>query len=403
MLLRTLLALALAAGLAACSGSPSAPPADAAPVITVTGVQAGGSYVGSVAIGISVDRGSYTATLNGASFAGGGTVSTPGDYVLDVQARNGTATASTRIAFTVRFAGSRVLIVRLFDLGDNESGGGGDAILLTDSSGSGMRHGLIDAGPQGVDAANPGYVLQRLQALGVTRLDFVELTHAHSDHYAGLSQVLNAIPTGWFVYNGQQRANIGGYQTVLTAAAARADTVVVPAAVTALPFGFTGGTLQVLPPLPTYLGNSNASGDELNEGSLGTSLTRGTFRMFFTGDGEVEANTRWRTGFAALTGGLTALKVGHHGANNAVFDNGFNGTSTWLQHTAPSIAVISANGRSHPRMNAINAILGRPTTDTYCTSVHGDIALRIGEDGQYTVSVQRNAGSVCVRGTEATT
>jgi beta-lactamase superfamily II metal-dependent hydrolase len=125
--------------------------------------------------------------------------------------------------------------------------------------------------------------------------------------------------------------------------------------------------------------------------------------MFFTGDGEVEANTRWRTGFAALTGGLTALKVGHHGANNAVFDNGFNGTSTWLQHTAPSIAVISANGRSHPRMNAINAILGRPTTDTYCTSVHGDIALRIGEDGQYTVSVQRNAGSVCVRGTEATT
>jgi beta-lactamase superfamily II metal-dependent hydrolase len=403
MLLRSLLVLSLAAGLAACSGSPSGPPADVAPVITVTGVQAGGSYEGSVAVGISVDRGSYTATLNGASFAGGGTVSTPGDYVLDVQARNGTATASTRLSFTVRFTGSRVLIVRLFDLGDNESGGGGDAILLTDSSGSGMRHGLIDAGPQGVDASNPGYVLQRLQGLGVARLDFVELTHAHSDHYAGLSQVLNAIPTGWFVYNGQQRANIGGYQTVLTAANARADTVVVPAAVTALPFGFTGGTLQVLPPLPTYLGNSNASGDELNEGSLGTSLTRGTFRMFFTGDGEVEANTRWRTSFAALTGNLTALKVGHHGANNAVFDNGFNGASTWLQHTAPLVAVISANGRSHPRVNAINAILGRPTTETYCTSVHGDIAIRVGESGQYTVTVQRNATMDCRPGTEATT
>jgi beta-lactamase superfamily II metal-dependent hydrolase len=401
MLLRPLLVLFLGAALASCSDSPSAP-ADVAPVITVSGVQEGGSYAGSVAIGIAVDRGSYTATLNGASFASGGVVSTPGDYVLDVQARSGTATSTARAAFTIGFAGSRVLIVRLFDLGDNESGGGGDAILLTDSTGSGMRHGLIDAGPQGVNASNPGYVLQRLQALAVTRLDFVQLTHAHSDHYAGLSSVLNAISTGWFVYNGQQRANIGGYQTVLAAANARADTVVVPAEVATLPFGFSA-TLRVLPPLATYLSNSNASSDELNEGSLGTALTRGSFRMFFTGDGEVEANTRWRTAFSTLTGGVTALKVGHHGANNAVFDNGFSGGSAWLAHTAPRVAVISANGRSHPRQNALNALLGRPTTETYCTSVHGDIAIRVGEDGQYTVSVQRNATMDCKPGTEATT
>jgi beta-lactamase superfamily II metal-dependent hydrolase len=401
MLLRSVLALLLGAALSSCSDSPSAPPADAAPLITITGVQSGGSYAGSVTVGIAVDRGSYTGSLNGASFAGG-VVSTPGEYVLDVQARNGTATSSASVAFTVRFTGSRVLIVRLFDLGDNESGGGGDAILLTDSTGNGMRHGLIDAGPQGVNASNPGYVLQRLQGLGVSRLDFVQLSHAHSDHYAGLSQVLNAIPTGWFVYNGQQRANIGGYQTVLTAANARADTVVVPAAVTALPFGFSA-TLQVVPPLATYLANPNASGDELNEGSLGTSLTRGSFRMFFTGDGEVEANTRWRTSFAALTGGVTALKVGHHGANNAVFDNGFSGSSAWLAHTAPRIAVISANGRSHPRQNALNALLGRPTTETYCTSVHGDIAIRVLDSGAYTVTVQRNPTMDCKPGTEATT
>jgi competence protein ComEC len=401
-LLRRFFALSAALLAAACSDSPSTPPDPVAPVITVTGVQAGGSYTGTVAIGIAVDRGTYSATLNGQPFTGG-TVSNPGSYTLEVSARNGAATSSATVPFTLSFAGSRVLIVRLFDLGDNESGGGGDAILLTDSTGSGMRHGLIDAGPAGVDASDPGYVLRRLQALGVTRLDFVQLTHAHSDHYAGLSQVLNGIAVDWFVYNGQQRANIGGYQTVLTAANNRADTVVVPAAVTGLPFGYDAQTLKVLPPLPTYLQNSNASGDELNEGSLGTSLTRGGFRMFFTGDGEVEANTRWRTGFAALTGGLTALKVGHHGANNAVFDNGFNGPSSWLAHTAPQLFVISANGRSHPRQNALSAILGRPASETYCTSVHGEIAIRIAENGQYSVSVQRNATMDCVPGTEATT
>ncbi|HEX6036858.1 ComEC/Rec2 family competence protein [Longimicrobium sp.] len=402
MLLRPLAAVLALLAVAACDGSPSGPPESAAPVITVTGVTAGGSYTGSVSIGISVDRGSYSATLNGASFTGG-TVTSPGSYTLQVAARNGTATSTASVPFTLTFAGSRVLIVRLLDLGDNESGGGGDAILLTDSTGSGLRHGLIDAGPQGVDASNPGYVLQRLRDLGVTRLDFVELTHAHADHYAGLAPVLNAIPTGWFVYNGQQRANIGGYQTVLSAAGARADSVVVPAAVTALPFGFGGGTLSVIPPLPTYLGNANASGDELNEGSLGTSLTRGSFRMFFTGDGEMEANARWRTGFAALTGNVTALKVGHHGANNAVFDDGFRGASAWLAHTAPRLAVISANGRSHPRQNALNAILGLPQTETYCTSVHGEIAIRIAENGQYAVTVQRNATLDCRPGSEATT
>jgi beta-lactamase superfamily II metal-dependent hydrolase len=404
MLLRPLALVVLATALAACSDSPSGPPDAVAPVITITGVAAGGTYPAPVAVGISVDRGSYTATLNGAAFpAAGGTVADPGQYELVVSARSGSATSEARVAFTVRFAGSRVLIVRLFDLGDNESGGGGDAILLTDSTGSGMRHALIDAGPQGVDASNPGYVLQRLQALGVTRLDFVQLTHAHADHYAGLSQVLNGIPVGWFVYNGQQRANIGGYQTVLTAARARADSVVVPAAVTELPFGYEAGAVRVVPPLTTYLANSNASGDELNEGSLGTSLRRGTFSMFFTGDGEMEANARWRTSFPALSGGVTALKVGHHGANDAVFDNGFSGSSAWLAHTAPQIAVISANGRSHPRINALTAILGWPATETYCTSVHGDIAIRVAESGQYAVTVQRDATMDCRAGIEATT
>jgi beta-lactamase superfamily II metal-dependent hydrolase len=95
--------------------------------------------------------------------------------------------------------------------------------------------------------------------------------------------------------------------------------------------------------------------------------------------------------------------VGHHGANNAVFDNGFSGSSAWLAHTAPRITVISANGRSHPRQNALNALLGLPQTETYCTSVHGEIAIRVAENGQYAVTVQRNANLDCRPGTEAST
>jgi hypothetical protein len=330
-----LLAAALAAFLAACSGGDggTGPSPDVAPVITVAGVTDGSQYDGPVSVAILVDRGTYTATLDGQPFSGGGTVSGAGPHTVVVSARNGSATASRTVGFNIRAAG-RMLIIRMFDLGDNESGGGGDAILLTDSAAGSVRHALIDAGPQGANASNPGYVAGRLQALGVTRLDFVELTHAHADHYAGMVTVMNAIPVGRFVYNGQARA-VASYNAVVTTAQARADSVIVPAALRALPIGGDTATFRVVPPLATFLGDPNAGGDELNEGSLGTSLVRGTFRMFFTGDGEVAAHARWRTSFGSLSANLTALKQGHHGANNAVFDNGFNGTSSWLAHTSP--------------------------------------------------------------------
>lgn len=402
MSLRILLSAALVSALAACSGGGGGTgPGDVPPVITVTGVTDGASYDSPVTVAVSVDRGSYTVTLDGQPFISPSTVSGPGEHVLQVDARAGTATSSRTVRFTVRVAG-RVLIVRMFDLGDNESGGGGDAILLTDSSGAGMRHGLIDAGPQGVNASNPGYVATRLQQLGVARLDFVQLTHAHADHYAGLGPVLNAIPTTRFVYNGQLRS-VTSYSTVITTAQARADSVIVVSATRPLPLGADVATLQVVPPLGQTLAIPTSDNTQLNEESLGTSLARGTFRMFFTGDGEVLANQRWRTQFPALTGGLTALKAGHHGANNGVFDNGFNGSSSWLAHTAPRLILVSANGRTHPRRNALSFFLGLPQADTYCTSVHGDITVRVAETGQYTVTVQRNAALDCVPGSEATT
>jgi|GEM_PF-558096 len=394
--------------LAACSGGDGGTgPADQAPAITVSGVQDGGSYEPPVTIGIQVDQGSYSARLNGAAFISGGTISSPGSYELVVEARNGVATSSETVAFDVVPPTSSVgdvLTIRLIDLGDNPSigGGGGDAILLTDSSAFGVFHAMIDAGP---GASSESFARQRLSALGVDSLGFLQLTHAHSDHFAGMDEILNAIPVGTFVYNGQVR-NLSFYQAVLDAAQAEAGSVVALNSLLAVEVGAgpTATTVTMVPPLSSYLNDGNASGDELNEGSIGTHVEHAAFRMFLTGDGEVEANGRWRTSFAALTGAVDVLKVGHHGANNAIFDDGSgfgDFTSTWLTHTAPAVAVISANGRSHPRSRAISKLLGE-VTEVYCTSVHGDIRIRVDGDGNYQVVVDRNAGSDCVAGSEAT-
>ncbi|HEX6558720.1 MAG TPA: hypothetical protein VF021_04640, partial [Longimicrobiales bacterium] len=161
--------------------------------------------------------------------------------------------------------------------------------------------------------------------------------------------------------------------------------------------------VTVIPPLPSYITQDTDDGTMLNEGSLGMQLKRGSFEMFFTGDGEVEATARWRTAFASLSQDVEALKVGHHGANNAIFDNGFSGASSWLAHTSPEVAVISANGTTHPRINALNALLTLSNLRTYCTNVHGEIVIRVTGTGSYTVSTEKNANAVCVAGSQATT
>lgn len=380
----------------------TAPPAR--PEITIVGVEDEALYDAPVTIDIRVDRGSYIATLDGAPFISGTTVQERGRHLLHVSAREGTATTETQLSFTIAAPPGGTTIVRIIDLGPNEAGGGGDAILVSDSSGAGTVHAVIDAGAAGTNASDPGRVARRLQELGVDTLEFMLLTHAHSDHFQGMTDILNSVAVRRFYYNGQVRA-LSFYQDLLNLARARADTVIVPTDTAVLSFGRSAvqSRFTILPALPTYLSNANAPSDELNEGSMGALLERGTFEMFLTGDGEVEANHRWRTGFAALTEKVDVLKVGHHGANNAIFDNGFSGSSAWLSHTAPSISVISANGRTHPRQNALARLLQQSGMRTFCTNVHGEITIRVFSDSSYDVDVERNRDADCEAGSEATT
>lgn len=392
--------------LAACRGGSPTDTGPQPPAISIEGVVDDAEYDGAVTILISVDRGSYEASLNGESFHSGTSVSTPGAHELRVEARAGEATSIREVGFRIVVRGESMLIVRLIDLGDG-LGGGGDAILFSDSSGAGTAHVMIDAGPAGIpgsQSVDEGFVLRRLRQLGVDSLEALILTHAHADHFGGMDSILATIQVKRFVYNGQNRS-LGMYNALLTRAQASAAEVVVPFSILdlALGAGDARTSVEVLPPLPDYLDDPGANSTRLNDGSLGTTVTRGTFRMFATGDGEVEANQRWRTQFASRTAGLDILKVGHHGANNGIFDNGFNGSSLWLEHTDPDVAVISANGRSHPRSNALTRLLGMPATRTFCTNVHGEIVIRVNPEGYYEVTVEKNGDADCVPGSEADT
>jgi beta-lactamase superfamily II metal-dependent hydrolase len=388
---------------ASCGGTTAVDP-DPDPIVTVSGIADGDSVTGPVTILVSVDRGTFSATLNEENFVSGRTITAPGDYALEVFAVNGTASVTVTVEFTILLGGETALIIRILNLGNNPSGGGGDAAIITDSSGAGMRHGLIDAGPAGQGGSDPNFVRSRLAAFGIDTLEFVVLTHAHTDHFGGMLPVLQNVHIRTFFYNGQAR-NLTSYQQVLSTAGARAETVTIPSAPAEFTLGFGGSAtgVAVVPPLATYISNSSANASQINEGSLGTEVVKGAFRAFFAGDGEVQANANWRGNYGQESGALTALKVGHHGANDAIFDNGFNTGLSWLNHADPDLALVSANGVTHPRLNATAALLARVGLTTYCTNVHGDIEIRVNEAGAYQVTVERNDSSACQAGSQADT
>lgn len=398
--------LLLPALLVAACGRPTPADPDLPPAISIYGVEDGGVYEEAVTIEISVDRGSWSARLNGEPFYSGDTVSALGGYTLEVTARASGLESTEQVEFELAFTGDRVLIFRMIDLGPHVPwGGGGDALLLTDSTSAGLAHALVDAGAGGFEPSGVQYelVADRLSALGVDTLQFLQLTHAHADHYAGIQTVLERVHVRRFLYNGQRRTQTGYTQT-LDRAEQRADSMIILASQREYALGAGSGATRTLHihPLPDYLDEDTDDSRMLNEGSLGTYIEQGGIRIFLTGDGEVRANDRWRTGFAEYTRNLDILKVGHHGANNAVFDNGFSGSSGWLEHTDPGIMLISANGRTHPRHNALTKIMERTNTRTYCTNVHGGVEIRVSSDGRLAVTVEKNPEDDCVAGSEAT-
>jgi len=75
----------------------------------------------------------------------------------------------------------RVVETRVLDVGQ------GNATLLRTPEGKTV---LVDGGPEGME------LLSKLRRLGVRRLDLVVVSHPHADHFAGLSELVGAMPVG---------------------------------------------------------------------------------------------------------------------------------------------------------------------------------------------------------------
>ena len=189
---------------------------------------------------------------------------------------------------------------------------------------------LIDAG---VPEAGPE-VVDYLESVGVTELDYVVCTHAHEDHCGGLDYVLESFPVGTLFAPYTEFDASGSFTHFENTAAELGIDITVPEP--GMEFTLGAAAFEFVGPVSGWEG-------DVNDSSLVVRLDYGSDSFLFTGDissGPLED--------CAYIGGYSldvdVLKLGHHGSRTST-DQGI------LDLTTPEVAVACCgldNSYGHP-------------------------------------------------------
>lgn len=222
--------------------------------------------------------------------------------------------------------------------------GQGDSELIQLGSGQNV---LIDAGT----AAWGGNVVSYLRGLGITRLDYVVMTHPDADHIGGMKQVIESFEVGK-IYAPNVGSTSKTWENLLDAIAAKGLKITEAKAGVTL---VDDGELSV-----SFVSPRSIVSGATNENSAITWLDYGGKTFCYTGDADAADIT------ATAPGHVDVLKVSHHGSNT--------GTSAALvSKLTPSAAVISVgagNSYGHPTSNVLSLLAGAAV---YRTDKQGDI------------------------------
>lgn len=201
---------------------------------------------------------------------------------------------------------------------------------------------LIDAGTNETGADVVNYI----ESLGYSSIDYVVGTHPHEDHIGGLDDVIRTFDIG-SVYMPKVTADTKTFEDVLDAVDEKGLTInTAKAGVTLV--DVDGLSVKMLAPvLDEY--------DNTNDYSAVIRIVYDDTSFIFMGDAEQYAED-------LITGDVDSdvLKVGHHGSSTSTGE-------AFLERVSPSYAVISCglgNSYGHPHTETIEKLGGIPVFRT---------------------------------------
>ena len=245
--------------------------------------------------------------------------------------------------------------------------GQGDCVLIQGPE----KTLMMDGGEAEYGAA----IVEYLQSQGVERIDYYVNTHPHADHYGGIQEVMEAIPTGAFC-PGPIPEDIfpttRGYERLLDYLEESGTEVRLLQPGDTLDLG-GGGVLTILGPVAEY--------SDLNNISLVSRLDFGESSFLFCGDAETGPEEDLLEAGAYLSADV--WMVPHHGSSTGADPD-------FLAAVGPSYAVISVgqdNDYGHPHEEMLE-LLAQGEITVLRTDLRGTVVFDT--DGtDLTVSTQR--------------
>lgn len=222
--------------------------------------------------------------------------------------------------------------VTVFDVGQ------GDAIFLEFPGGAQV---LIDGGPSSAVLAKLG----RRMPLWDRSIDLVILTHPHTDHLAGLVEVLKRYEVGAVIESGvwHEPTYYDEWQRVIKEKNIRRVIAVGGMHVQFSPRVY----LDILSPMRSYEG---AKLHNVHEAMITALFAYGTGRMLLTGD--AERGVERELAAVGRLSDVDVLKVGHHGSKTS-------SSAPFLRAVTPEYAVVSSgrgNRYGHPHTEVIDRL-----------------------------------------------
>ena len=227
------------------------------------------------------------------------------------------------------------LKVYVFNVGQADS-------ILVMNSGETM---LIDAG----NNSDGKLIVEQLEKMNITEIDYLVGTHAHEDHIGGLDNIINNFDVEKF-FMPKKSTTTKTYEDVLVAAQDSDLKITAPSIGDVFYLG--GAKCEIM--------NIDNNAEDLNETSIVIELTYGDKKFLFTGDTETtkEQERSWND--------IDVLKVAHHGSSTSTSED-------FLNQAKPEYAIISCglnNDYGHPHKEVINRLDG---IETYRTDEDGTI------------------------------